>query len=272
MKKIIGLALVFILVLTVAAGAFAGSRPKITKQPESATVKKGGKVSFSIKTSGTVSTVIWYFVDPETGTSYTGKKIAGAVKGVKVDGPTNGKKITLKNVPESMHGWKVYAHVNGNGYNVDSDTVLLLIAGMDVPAETTADASSSAVEETPVDETPADINSADETPTADPADTQTAPADETAEMNQVSGPFTVSATSKILRLMDDSGNIVDDKPSSRLEFTGIGYIIVTSEDPIVSWTMNGIRIQPAEPVTEFRVLNITSDLSIDISTARVSAA
>ena len=60
MKKIIGLILVFVLLFAVASEAFAGSKPQITKDPESATVKKGGKVSFSIKTKGTVSTVIWY--------------------------------------------------------------------------------------------------------------------------------------------------------------------------------------------------------------------
>ena len=139
MKKIIGLILVFVLLFAVASEAFAGSKPQITKDPESATVKKGGKVSFSIKTKGTVATVIWYFVDPVSGNEYSGKKLAGAVKGVKVVGPTNGKKITLNKVPEEMHGWKVYAHVNGNGYKIDSQQATLLIAGMDVPAEAPAE-------------------------------------------------------------------------------------------------------------------------------------
>ena len=48
--------------------------------------------------------------------------------------------------------------------------------------------------------------------------------------------------------------------------------MISSEDPIISWTLNGIRVQPAEPVNEFRVMNVTSDLSIDIRTARPTAA
>ena len=217
MKKCIGLLLIFILVFTVMAGALAGSKPKITKQPESATVKKGGKVTFSITTTGTVDTVIWYFIDPETGNEYTGKKLSGAVKGVKIDGPTNGKKITLKNVPESMHGWTVYAHVNGNGYKVDSDQVQLLISGMETaePAATEAPA--------------AESGNAGQVPGEQPASSETLPAP---AADQPAGPFTVAATSKALRRLDASGNIIDDKLYSRLEFEETAYILVSSKDQI----------------------------------------
>ncbi len=270
MKKIIGLILVFVLLFAVASEAFAGSRPQITKDPETATVKKGGKVSFSIKTKGTVSTVIWYFVDPVTGNEYSGKKLAGAVKGVKVVGPTNSKKITLNKVPEEMHGWKVYAHVNGNGYKIDSQQATLLIAGMDVPEETPAElpaeVPAEVPSEEPAEEPPAEPVADDQSETPDLSEDETQEADE--------GPkvFTISATSKILRPLDDSGKVIDYTPASSLEITGIGYVLISSEDPIISWTLNGIRVQPAEPVNEFRILNVTSDLSVDIKTSRVSAA
>lgn len=288
MKRIISLALVFVFVLAVASDAFAASKPKITKQPESATVKKGGKVSFSIKTSGTVNTIIWYFVDPATGESYTGKKLPGAVKGVKIVGPTNGKKITLKNVPESMHGWTVYAHVNGNGYKIDSDRVLLLISGMEVPSD------SPAVSEPPSEEAPAEEQPAAEQPPAEeppagddspaspdalpagdiPAEqpAETTPAIPEASDKNPSGSFTVSATSRVMYRMDASGNVIDESPSTTLRFTDVGYILITSDEPILSWTLNGVRIHPEQPVKEFRIMNVTADLSIDITTARVSAA
>lgn len=280
MKRIIGLVLVFVLVFAVAANAFAASKPKITKQPESATVKKGGKVSFSIKTSGTVNTIIWYFVDPATGNSYTGKKLSSAVKGVKVEGPTNGKKITLKNVPESMHGWTVYAHVNGNGYKIDSDKVLLLISGMETPADTSVSAEppveeAPPAEAPPAEEAPAEEAPAEEVPSAEatPADQAAEPAPEQVPEEEIpAGPFTVSATSKSLIRLDASGSVMDETPFSSLEFTGNGYVLVTSDEPIISWTLNGVRIQPDQPVKEFRVMNVTADLSIDITTARVSAA
>ena len=285
MKKVIGLVLVFILVFTVASAAFAGSRPKIIKQPESATVNTGGKVTFTIKTSGTVASVTWYFVDPETGSKYSGKQIADAVKGVKVVGPTNDKKkITLNKVPETMHGWKVYAHVNGNGYSIDSDEALILIAGLDVPevpeaesVETQPADNADSSPDNPVDTAPADQSSAidesgNDIPQADPSDEPPSADGEASETDEGPETFTVTATSKVLRLLDDSGSIIDDNPSSKLEITGIGYVFVTSDDPIVSWTLNGIRIQPAEPVTGFRIMNIKSDLSIDIKTERASAA
>ena len=352
MKKIIGLILVFVLLFAVASEAFAGGKPQITQHPESATVKKGGKVSFSVKTKGTVSTYVWYFINPATGEQYTGRQLSGAVKGVKVEKP-NSKTITLKNVPESMHGWKVYVHVNGNGYKIDSEQATLLIAGMDnpeaSPSEKTADAPAKEPAKDASAKTPALISveflkqsanlkenveivavtspdvvkltmftdnkavkswtdgytddgntrtwkatyafSGAGDRTLDfvaydagdtPSDAKSASikitkaaessAEETAAVDEGPKTFTVKATSKILRQLDDTGNVTDDAPVSSLEITGIGYVLVTSEEPIISWTLNGIRVQPAEPVNEFRVLNVTSDLSIDVKTARTSAA
>ena len=48
MKKLLGIVLTLCLVLTLAADAFAASKPEITKQPETATTSKKGAVSFSI--------------------------------------------------------------------------------------------------------------------------------------------------------------------------------------------------------------------------------
>ena len=309
MKRIIGLVLVCCLVFSVAAGAFAGSRPKITKQPESATTDKKGTVTFSIKTSGTVEVISWHFVSPDGSTDVTGKKLSAAVEGVKVkDNKTNGKSITLKNVPESMHGWAVYAHVNGNGYKLDSERAYIYVYGLDrpdgAPAEdTAADEGQEAGEEAPAEdaapaeeepapEEPAAEEPAVEEPTAEepaaeepaaeepaqeePAAEAPAEAEPAADAAEEAEPentvFTITATSKVLRLLDDAGNPVDDTLSSSLEFTGIASVLVTSQDPIVSWTLNGIRIQPASPVNEFTVMNITSDLSMDIKTERTSAA
>ena len=64
MKKILGLILTLCLVLVLAADAFAAGKPAITKQPESATTSKKGTVSFSVKTSGAIQSLTWYFVDP----------------------------------------------------------------------------------------------------------------------------------------------------------------------------------------------------------------
>ena len=81
MKKLLGLILVFCLVFAFAADALA-ARPKIVKQPVSATTNKNGSVTFSIKTSGDVAATIWHFIDPVAGTDITGTKLEKTVKGI----------------------------------------------------------------------------------------------------------------------------------------------------------------------------------------------
>ena len=289
MKKTIGLILVFILVCAVAANAFAAGKPKITKQPETATTNKKGTVSFSIKTSGTVKSIIWHFIDPETGNDYTGKKLSGAVKGVKVSSP-NGKTITLKKVPESMHGWTVYAHINGNGYKVDSDRVMLLVYGLEPPetaasdsAETSAgenegeDSEASAEEpkeESGTDEGTEPTEAADTTVTAETAETSEAAGaaegvqeEESETDSNTPQTVIVTANAKILHKLDDPDNAYNS-----LEFNGTASFLVSSEDPISSWSVNGIRFEPAQPVNQFTVTNVTSSISLDVKISRGSAA
>lgn len=304
MKKIIGLILVFVLVFAVAANAFAGGKPKITKQPETATTNKKGTVSFSIKTSGTVKAIVWHFIDPATGNDYTGKKLSSAVKGVKVSSP-NGKTITLKKVPESMHGWTVYAHINGNGYKVDSDKVMLLVYGMDPPetvaaAEPEAEAPAEGDEEAAADvpaaeqteeaggETAAEaqpeetVAAKDQGETAETAKTaETAAAEgqsETAETaavendeeenaGNVAQAVVITANADVLYRLDDP-----DNASNSLEFNGSGSFLVKSEEPITGWSVNGIRFEPAEPVNQFKVTNVTSSITLDVKVRRATAA
>lgn len=259
MKKIIGLVLALILVFAVTADAFAASKPKITKQPQTQTVKKGGKVSFEVKTSGTVKSRTWYFVDPVSGNKYTGKQLPAAVPGVKVVGKTNANKITLNKVPESMHGWTVYIHINGNGYNFDSDKVMLLISGMEPPASTPEpvaeqSASSSGTEKN------ADV-SGDDVPEGSEDVSESAGNDYEPET------VIVSSNMKILYRTTDPATAYD-----RLEFVGSGSFKVSSEDPIASWTVNGMRFELPEPVREFKVTNVTSSMSLTFKVARASAA
>lgn len=273
MKKVVGFVLVFILVFASASGALAGSRPKITKQPETVTVKAGGTASFTIKTKGTVNVIIWHFTDPVTGQTYPGGSLSKAVKGLKVLNP-NKSTITLSKVPESMHGWIVYAHVNGNGYKIDSDQVKLLIAGMDVPAEELQDKTPSADSTLPEDGSAGEVSAqeppVEDVPAADAVrDAGYAGAPEAGETgvsgrDQQAGAFTVSATSEILKRVDDTGSVTDDLPVDSLQFEGSGNVLVISDDPIVSWTLNGICVIPDQPVKEFMITDITSDLVIDI--------
>jgi len=280
MKKLIGIILTLCLILTLAADAFAASKPEITKQPETATTSKKGAVSFSISVKGSVSSYTWYFVNPETGDKISGKKLSSTVKGVKVKNP-NSKKISLTHVPESMHGWSVYCHVNGNGYKIDSDTVTLYVYGMEVPDSASsaapANSSESKPEEStsaPAEATPAGTESVE---SASPeAGDQSEGGDQgegaDSDMAAANRTIKVSASSKVLLKLDSKGNISEAAPVSSLEFTNSGSFAVRSEDPIKSWTVNGIRFEPVQPVNEFKVTNVTESIVLDVKIARGTAA
>ena len=290
MKKLLGIVLTLCLVLTLAADAFAASKPEITKQPETATTSKKGAVSFSISVKGTVSSYTWYFVNPETGDKISGKKLSSNVKGVKVTNP-NSKKISLSHVPESMHGWSVYCHVNGNGYKVDSDTVTLYVYGMEIPGSDSAAAPADSGEAKPEEPAPAP---AETNPEPAPADTSSGESASPAAGEQADGTdqgeggdqgegadsdevaanrtITVTSSSKVLIRLDNKGKIADETPVSSLEFTNAGSFIVRSEEPIKSWTVNGIRFEPAQSVNEFKVTNVTESISLDIKFDRAGAA
>ena len=278
MKKIISLVLAFCLVLAFASEAFAAGKPTITKQPETSTTSKKGAVSFSISVKGTVDSYTWYFINPENGEKVSGKKLSTVFKDVKVKSP-NSKTISLTHVPDAMHGWSVYCHVNGNGYKVDSDTVMLLVYGMEPPAGAAASNTTETPAETPADNpAPAPEAAPDtaNTASAQPADNdqQAAPADGSDEdMPELElKTITVSASSKVLLKLDSVGNVVEGDPVSKLEFDNTGSFLVRSESPIKSWTVNGIRFEPASPVNEFKVMNITDDVALDVKIVRQTAA
>ncbi len=260
MKRIPGLILALCLVFVLVANAYAAGKPAFTKQPVTSTTNKKGTVSFSVKTSGTIQSLTWYFLDPETGSSYTGKQLAKTFKGLGVTGP-NSKKITLKKVPEAMHGWTVYCHVNGNGYKIDSDRVQLLVYGLEPPAQGPVEEEKKPAAEKPDNDSKAagdaDVEGEDE---------------ESSAGSLADNTFTVSCSSRLLRKLDSAGKVIEGEPASSLEFTNTGSFIVTSEEPIKSWTVNGIRFEPTEPINEFKIMNVTGSITLDVKINRATAA
>jgi hypothetical protein len=170
-----------------------------------------------------------------------------------------------------MHGWLVYCHINGNGYKIDSDQVMLLVYGMEAP-ENTVPAPAPAENEDQGKEgaETAETQPETQTETQPEAQAQDVPEDEmfAAEPDAI----TVSASAKVLYKLDASGNKTDESPVSKLEFTGSSDILVASEEPIISWTINSVRIQPTEPVTEFKLVSVSSNVSMDIKIKQASAA
>ena len=253
MKRILGIVLALCLVLTLCTDAFAASKPKFTKQPKTATTNKKGTVSFQVGTSGKGS-LTWYFIDPEEpDKEYTGKTIKNKFKKLRVSNP-NGRKITLGNVPEEMHGWTVYAHLNGNGYKVNSERVQLLVYGMEPPADG------------PI-EGPEDDADSDDSSSKKKTD-----AEDSGETEPEEKSFTISCNEKALRKIDASGAAEEADPVSRIQFTSITSFEVKTEETFTSWTANGVRFEVEEPINGFKIQNLTTDLSLNLKIARPTEA
>ena len=302
MKRFLGLVLALCLILGIAAEAAAAGKPVFSQQPESATTDRKGTVSFSVKVKANGSKVsyTWYFVNPATGEKVSGKNLSKTVKGVKVAKP-NTPKITLKKVPAEMHGWLVYCHINGNGYKQDSDQVVLDVYGMEPVSDPSAQPEE-AGEPAAGPEQPAEgtetAEPAEGGETAEPAPEVGEPAEpaeggETAEAvpegaeaaepaaaddpesegaDYVSRDITVSASAAFLIPIDSMGKATSDTPVSTLTFTDTGNVSIRSEEPIKSWTINGIRFESGNPQNTINLFNISEDLTISLSTEQKTAA
>jgi len=347
MKRIVSIIVTLCLVLSCTAVAFAKAGPTIVKQPESQTTDAKGKVTFECKVKNATS-ITWYFVDPATGEKTSARNIGKLFKGIGVRGP-NGQKLSLSKVPDALHGWSLYCHIFGNGYQLDSDTVQLFIYGKETeasaeqpateaesvpaeepqpepepaPAEEPQPEAEIAPAEQPTEEQPAEAQiaegqSAEEQPaedqatekksskkksskkkksteqtteqTAEQATEQTAeqPAEETVATAEVApepadvtdvGPkyevneigeaiipdkeITVSATDVLLYPVDARGNLMEGEAGvSAMTFVNTGEFYLKADAPIKYVTFNGIRFQPAEPVTSIKLSGVSDDLFI----------
>ena len=204
----------------------------ITKQPVDTAISKKGTLVFTVGYSGLAEKITWAFINPKDGQKVIGKNILKKFKDLKVSG-INKAKLSLSNVPEAMVGWKVYAHIVSKGKETNTDTVLILAVG--------------------------------EKPAATPA-----PVEQAAEPEEEVKPdkiITVTCSDSVLRKLDGKDQPVDQEPASTLEFVNIGSFIVSSDKPIKSWTVNGIVNEPAAPVHEFKITNITDDLNLTLTYA-----
>lgn len=291
MKKILGLVLVLCLVFTFAADALAVGKPQFKTQPQSATTDKKGTVKFSVKVSG-AETVSWFFQNPATGETTTGRKITNIFKKLKVSGP-NKSTIILKKVPEEMHGWYVWCHVTGNGYKVDSNKVVLNVYGKEPapepvnPAPAASDDSGSSSDSgkgkskgKTSDEAPAPADAPSvgdgKTVTEDGYLLTTDDDDDKGidrEADVIADkPITVTASANVLYKMNSLGKVEGDEASKSLDFINSGSFLVKSGEPIKNWTINGMRIEPAEPVYEFKVTNVTDNVALNLTISRAPAS
>ena len=272
MKRIVGLILVFCLVFSMIAEAAAEPKWEITEQTKVTVKEKKGKaasVTVTVKAKGKGIKYQWVFVDPEDSSrTSTGKKVAKEIKelkGLVVKGATSNK-LTLTKIPDALNGWSVYCHLYSNAYKLDTDPVVITLPGMEEPSaesesegkdsESGEDAKSGKTEET------AEKKSSDEEGGED---------EEGEGATEEPKEFTVSANGNILYKADSMGNPDGDAVSS-LTFTGSGNVVVKSEDPFKSWTVNGVRFEPEEEISSFKMLNLSSDTSISLKVAAKTAA
>ena len=162
--------------------------------------------------------------------------------------------FSLGNVPEEMHGWTVYAHLNGNGYKVNSERVQLLVYGMEPPADG------------PI-EGPEDDADSDDSSSKKKAD-----AEDSGETEPEEKSFTISCNEKALRKIDASGAAEEADPVNRIQFTSITSFEVKTEETFTSWTANGVRFEVEEPINGFKIQNLTTDLSLNLKIARPTEA
>lgn len=235
MKRMISFLLAFCLVLSVSSAALAASsRPSITEQPVTTTVRKNGDVAFTVKAKNAGgASITWYFTNPSTGEVTTGKQLSKYVPGLKVANP-NSLSIKLKNVPVSMHGWMLYCHIGPKSGGVSSDTVMLLIEGMDVPDTLTALNGGSSSSET---ETGASAGSDGSVTAARPTPTP------------VPEKIVISGNSRFELLAVDSKGEPVGKPQDELTFAdGSASFYVrlpeSTEGTIQYVTINSLRITP----------------------------
>ena len=271
MKRIVGLILVFCLVFSMIAEAAAEPKWEITQQTKVTMKEKKGKatsVTVTVKAKGKGIKYQWVFVDPEDSSrTSTGKKVAKEIKelkGLVVKGATSNK-LTLTKIPDALNGWSIYCHLYSNAYKMDTDPVVITLPGMEPPAESEGEGKDSEGGEE------AKSGKTEETAEKKASDEEGGEDEEGEGATEEPKEFTVSASGNILYKADSMGNPDGDAVSS-LTFTGSGNVVVKSEDPFKSWTVNGVRFEPEEEISSFKMLNLSSDTSISLKVAAKTAA
>ena len=107
------------------------SLPKITKNPTSETVEKGGSCWFVAKYKDAIWAE-WHFVSPDGNTDLKYDKVGTQFPNLKVvDG--NVSTMQLKNIPAEMNGWRVYCRFSNDYGSVETEWATITIKGEAAP-------------------------------------------------------------------------------------------------------------------------------------------
>lgn len=242
MKRLFSTLLILCMILSCAGTAFAAGKPSFSLQPADQTVKVGKSCSFSVKVKNQKG-LTWYLVNPETGDEIPASQASKVVKGLKVSNP-NGQKLTLKKVPEELHGWSVFCRASAGGVKVDSDSAMILISGMEAPSAAAPRKGSDSEDDAPASSVT--------------GKTQT----------DASGSFTVTVSDAYLYEIDAAGKPVGD-PKDKLTFDNPSTFYVKADGPVQYWMFNSIKITPDTPSDSgLLIRGISGDTSIRAHIAR----
>lgn len=107
------------------APQITGSKPLITKSPTGETVDVGGSAIFIAKSEG-ATRAIWHFVNADRTQDIEYTEAAQTFTGLNViDGDTG--TLILKNIPESLNGWRVYCHFSNAIGSSDTDSAVITV-------------------------------------------------------------------------------------------------------------------------------------------------
>ncbi len=101
--------------------------PRITKNPTGETVAVNGECQFITRYEN-AKWAEWHFVSPDGARDLSYKDAQTEFPTLKIlHGDT--KDLTLKSIPETLHGWKVYCRFSNDAGSVNSDSALITIQG-----------------------------------------------------------------------------------------------------------------------------------------------
>ena len=276
MKKWISFLLAACLVLGI-SGASAATKPRIMDQPVFADSGSGTAIVIKI-TVKNAEGLTWRFVNPQTGEETTATKLPETFPGISVTGP-NRQTLTLENVPPELNGWKVYCHLSGNGYHVDSDPLVIQIGDASLPdssdpaAATSSDVAATA-SDVP-DAQPAENPDSAADPAQAPAEPEAAsPAELTpaAEPEPVSAGILIRGENVLLYPVQGEDDFpVETDGSTELSFdNGPVSFTAVADGEVDYWVVNGIRLITEDSFVKLTLENVTADVQIRAVLARRS--
>ena len=272
MKRLAAIILILCLILGDCAMGLAEGRISITKQPETQTVKKGGTVTYKFQARNMTgkTPITWYFTNPANGKVYFGSKIAKvkALKGLKVVHP-NGQNLTLKNVPEAMHGWTIYARVGNKSSGVNTQTVTILIAGKELPGtETKAETKTTKKKSTK--------KTTKEAAATEASVEEAAATPKPAATPEPAGPIVIKGSKVELYALDKQGNMTGTASKELTFETGDADFFVRlpegTEGTIQYLTVGGVRLTPDGEATGMSIRGWKSSATVKVKVQKPGAA